>query len=47
MTAEELKAWSQNLGHENMLTTFTSYGTVPEYRQKLIVGRMVQCAEQP
>mgnify|MGYP001224215314 CR=1 FL=1 len=40
-TAEELKAWSQNLGHENMLTTFTSYGTVPEYRQKKVIARMV------
>ena len=41
-TAEELKAWSQNLGHENMLTTFTSYGTVPEYRQKKVIAQMVQ-----
>ena len=25
---EEVKAWSQNLGHESPLTTFTSYGTI-------------------
>ena len=27
-TPEEFKAWSQNLGHEGVLTTFTSYGEV-------------------
>ena len=25
---EEFKAWSQNLGHEGVLTTFCSYGSV-------------------
>ena len=30
---EEFKAWSQNLGHEKVLTTFTSYGTVACQRQ--------------
>ncbi len=25
-TPEEFKAWSQNLGHEQVLTTFSSYG---------------------
>ncbi len=30
---EEMKAWSQNLGHADVLTTFTSYGTVPVHRQ--------------
>ena len=32
-TAEEFKAWSQNLGHENVSTTFTSYGEVQPQRQ--------------
>jgi integrase len=32
-TPEEFKAWSQNLGHEHVLTTFTSYGTVAGHRQ--------------
>lgn len=30
---EELKAWSQNLGHTHMLTTITSYGAIPQHRQ--------------
>lgn len=33
LTPEEMKAWSQNLGHNDVLTTFTSYGTVPLHRQ--------------
>jgi integrase len=32
-SAEEFKAWSQNLGHEGVLTTFYSYGEVQEGRQ--------------
>ncbi len=35
-TPEEMKAWSQNLGHEKVLTTFTSYGEVPSHRQNEI-----------
>ncbi len=34
---EEFKAWSQNLGHESPLTTFTSYGYVPVNRQGKII----------
>jgi integrase len=34
---EEFKAWSQNLGHENVLTTFTSYGTVASHRQATLI----------
>ena len=34
---EEFKAWSQNLGHEKVLTTFTSYGTVACQRQAEIM----------
>lgn len=30
---EALKAWSQNLGHEEVLTTLYSYGTVSDTRQ--------------
>jgi integrase len=36
-TPEEFKAWSQNIGHNNPLTTFTSYGTVDEHRQGEII----------
>lgn len=32
-SAEEFKAWSQNLGHEGVLTTFYSYGEVQAGRQ--------------
>jgi hypothetical protein len=30
---EDFKAWSQNLGHEQVLTTFMSYGAVATERQ--------------
>jgi integrase len=32
-TPEQFKAWSQNLGHEKVLTTFLSYGEVACQRQ--------------
>jgi integrase len=34
---EQYKAWSQNLGHENVLTTFSSYGDVAQHRQAEII----------
>ena len=34
---EALKSWSQNLGHEGVLTTLTSYGKVSLERQKELV----------
>ena len=37
-TPEQFKAWSQNLGHEGVLTTFYSYGDVPVRRQ----GELIQ-----
>jgi len=37
-TPEDFKAWSQNLGHEHVLTTFMSYGAVPGYRQGEIIN---------
>jgi len=37
-TPEEIKAWSQNLGHDHVLTTFTSYGTVASTRQAEILA---------
>lgn len=36
-TPEEFKAWSQNLGHEGVLTTFNSYGVVASARQAEII----------
>jgi integrase len=38
-TAEEFKVWSQNLGHNSVLTTLISYGTVPPHRQAEIMRR--------
>ena len=40
LTPEQMKAWSQNLGHTDVLTTFTSYGTVPVARQ----GELIRAA---
>ncbi|WP_420434743.1 tyrosine-type recombinase/integrase [Hyphobacterium sp.] len=37
---EDFKAWSQNLGHEQVLTTFTSYGSVSGHRQAEILNRL-------
>ena len=37
---EEFKAWSQNLGHENVLTTYLSYGEVQPQRQSEIFKRL-------
>ena len=39
-TPEEYKALSQNLGHESVLTTFASYGTVARERQGEIIKGM-------
>ena len=45
-TPEEMKAWSQNLGHEQMMTTFTSYGRVEDYRQGEIIKALGEtCVE--
>lgn len=40
---EEFKAWSQNLGHEQVLTTFMSYGNVATERQ----GELIQGIGMP
>ena len=36
-TPEQFKAWSQNLGHEKVMTTFVSYGEVACHRQGEII----------
>lgn len=43
-TPEEFKAWSQNLGHEQVSTTFTSYGKVAGHRQAELIRKM--CGRQ-
>jgi integrase len=37
LDAERFKAWSQNLGHDSCLTTFSSYGQIPPARQAEII----------
>ena len=41
LTPEGMKAWSQNLGHDDVLTTLTSYGNVPVHRQ----GELIRAAQ--
>jgi integrase/recombinase XerD len=40
-TPEEFEAWSKNLGHEEMLTTFRSYGSIDPHRQ----GELIRSLE--
>jgi integrase len=48
-TPEQFKAWSQNLGHEKVLTTFLNYGEVACQRQREIMRDLAkpQSALQP
>ena len=46
-TPEEFKAWSQNLGHDDVLTTFTSYGAVSTSRQSEIFRSIQAEKNQP
>ncbi len=39
---EQFKAWSQNLGHEKVLTTFYSYGEVGNQRQGEIIRNLAK-----
>lgn len=39
-TPETFKAWSQNLGHESVLTTFYSYGEIAPRRQAEIIKNL-------
>jgi len=44
-TPEDFKPWSQNLGHEKVLTTFLSYGEVGRDRQRDIIRDLGQPKE--
>ena len=46
-TPEEFKAWSQNLGHNDVLTTFTSYGDVSLERQAEIIRSLADLSPMP
>jgi integrase len=39
---EAMKAWSQNLGHEELMTTFTSYGALSRNQQAEIIASLGQ-----
>jgi hypothetical protein len=45
-TPEQFKAWSQNLGHEKVLTTFLSYGEVACQRQGEIIRGLAMTTPQ-
>jgi len=36
----DFKAWSQNLGHESVLTTLGSYGEIDPYQQCEVISRL-------
>jgi integrase len=46
-TPEEFKAWSQNLGHEQVLTTFSSYGNLTGRRQAELIRNLGHRSENP
>jgi integrase len=47
MTHEEMKAWSQNMGHERISTTLTSYGPVSSQRRAEIMRSFDQADAKP
>lgn len=47
LTPEQFKAWSQNLGHNGVLTTLTSYGHVPAHRQGDLIRATTTARQSP
>jgi integrase len=47
LTPEQFKAWSQNLGHEKVMTTFLSYGEVGKQRQGEIIRALASPKHAP
>ena len=45
LPVETLKAWSQNLEHQGLLTTLTSYGSVATPRQAELIRRGLRSSE--
>ncbi|MEQ5225968.1 hypothetical protein ABN220_10030 [Proteus cibi] len=43
--SEEFKAWSQNLGHESVLTSFYSYGDMHDYKQSELLRKLANLTE--
>ena len=46
-TSEEMKAWSQNLGHWQMRTTIESYADVPPPRQAAVLAGLHTVGMRP
>jgi integrase len=46
-TPEQFKAWSQNLGHERVMTTLTSYGNVAANRQAALIRALGEANPVP
>jgi site-specific recombinase XerD len=46
-TPEDYKAWSQNMGHDDVLTTFQSYGSVATGRQVELMGKFCKPGALP
>jgi hypothetical protein len=40
-----MKAWSQNLGHDDIMTTFKSYGEIPAHRQRDLIRAAAMAGE--
>ena len=47
LDAESFKAWSQNLGHDSCLTTFSSYGEIQPSRQAEIIRGLAKSDAAP
>jgi integrase/recombinase XerD len=47
LTHKQLKAWSQNLGHESVLTSVVSYGTLSLDEQAALIGDLVNEHDSP
>lgn len=39
--ADQFKAWSQNIGHDDVMTSFKSYGDLPSHRQRELIQAAV------
>ena len=44
-TVEQMKAWSQNLGHDELMTTFASYGNLGRSQQADIMAKLAKAPD--
>lgn len=42
LTARQMKAWAQSLGHDSVLTSFTSYGVLPLEEQASVMAELAE-----